>query len=71
VEGGPALAGALLRAGLVGRGVFYLAARLGGGLGLPALGGRFGTLAAAREVEIVSAGRVGPDLRVEFIVKEQ
>jgi diaminohydroxyphosphoribosylaminopyrimidine deaminase/5-amino-6-(5-phosphoribosylamino)uracil reductase len=71
VEGGPALAGALLRAGLVDRGVFYLAARLGGGLGLPVLGGRFPTLAAAREIEIVSAGRVGPDLRVEFIVKEQ
>ena len=71
VEGGPTLAGALLRAGLVDRGVFYLAARLGGGLGLPVLAGRFGTLAAAREIEIVSAGRVGPDLRVEFVVKEQ
>jgi diaminohydroxyphosphoribosylaminopyrimidine deaminase / 5-amino-6-(5-phosphoribosylamino)uracil reductase len=71
VEGGPILAGALWRAGLVDRGVFYFAARLGGGAGLPALAGRFATLAAARDVEIVSAGRVGPDLRVEFTVKEQ
>ncbi len=71
VEGGPTLAGALLRAGLVDRGVFYLAARLGGGVGLPALGGPFATLSAARDLEILGAGRVGPDLRVEFIVKEQ
>lgn len=70
VEGGPILAGALWRAGLVDRGVFYFAARLGGGAGLPALAGRFATLAAARDIEIVSAGRVGPDLRVEFTVKE-
>ena len=60
-----------MRAGLVDRGVFYLGARLAGGVGLPALAGRFATLAAAREIEIVSAGPVGPDLRVEFVVKEQ
>ncbi|MFH1329257.1 MAG: bifunctional diaminohydroxyphosphoribosylaminopyrimidine deaminase/5-amino-6-(5-phosphoribosylamino)uracil reductase RibD [Actinomycetota bacterium] len=71
VEGGPTLAGALLRAGLVDRGVFYLAARLAGGLGVPALAGRFATLAVAREIAIVSAGTVGPDLRVEFVVKER
>ncbi|MBN2113788.1 MAG: bifunctional diaminohydroxyphosphoribosylaminopyrimidine deaminase/5-amino-6-(5-phosphoribosylamino)uracil reductase RibD [Acidimicrobiia bacterium] len=71
VEGGPTLAGALLRAGLVQRGVFYLGARLGGGVGLPGIAGHFATLAAAREVELVSAERLGPDLRVEFFVKEQ
>ncbi|MCU0280975.1 MAG: bifunctional diaminohydroxyphosphoribosylaminopyrimidine deaminase/5-amino-6-(5-phosphoribosylamino)uracil reductase RibD [Acidimicrobiia bacterium] len=71
VEGGPTLAGSLWRAGLVDRGVFYLGAMVGGGTGLPALAGVFATLGAARAVEIVSAGPVGPDLRVEFIVKEQ
>jgi diaminohydroxyphosphoribosylaminopyrimidine deaminase/5-amino-6-(5-phosphoribosylamino)uracil reductase len=70
VEGGPTLAGALVRAGLVDRGVFYLGARLAAGVGLPGLAGPFATLAAAREIEIVSAGPVGPDLRVEFVVKE-
>ena len=71
VEGGPTLAGSLLRAGLVGRGVFYLGARLGGGMGVPALRGVFATLAEARPVEIVSAARVGPDVRVEFTVEER
>jgi diaminohydroxyphosphoribosylaminopyrimidine deaminase/5-amino-6-(5-phosphoribosylamino)uracil reductase len=70
VEGGPTLAGALVRADLVDRGVFYLAARLAVGRGLPGLAGRFATLAAAREIAIVSAEPVGPDLRVEFVVKE-
>lgn len=71
VEGGPTLTGSLWRAGLVDRGVFYLGALVGGGAGLPALAGAFATLGAARAVEIVSAGPVGPDLRVEFLVKEQ
>jgi len=71
VEGGPTLAGALLRAGLVHRGVFYLGARLGGGVGLPAMSGQFATLTAAREIDLVSAERVGPDLRVEFRMKER
>jgi diaminohydroxyphosphoribosylaminopyrimidine deaminase/5-amino-6-(5-phosphoribosylamino)uracil reductase len=69
VEGGPTLAGALLRAGLVDRGVFYLGARLGGGTGLPGLQGEFRTLAQARRVEVVSAVLLGPDVRVEFMVE--
>jgi diaminohydroxyphosphoribosylaminopyrimidine deaminase/5-amino-6-(5-phosphoribosylamino)uracil reductase len=68
VEGGPTLSGALLAADLVDRGVLYLGASLAGGVGRPALAGRFPTLASARKVEIVSAHRVGPDLRVEFLL---
>jgi diaminohydroxyphosphoribosylaminopyrimidine deaminase/5-amino-6-(5-phosphoribosylamino)uracil reductase len=71
VEGGPTLAGSLLRAGLMDRGVFYLGARLGGGVGVPALGGVFAGLGEARPVQIVSAARLGPDVRVEFIVEER
>jgi diaminohydroxyphosphoribosylaminopyrimidine deaminase/5-amino-6-(5-phosphoribosylamino)uracil reductase len=70
VEGGPTLAGALLRDGLVDRGVFYLAGSLGGGIGLPVFKGAFATVGAARPVEISSVGRVGRDLRVEFVIKE-
>jgi diaminohydroxyphosphoribosylaminopyrimidine deaminase / 5-amino-6-(5-phosphoribosylamino)uracil reductase len=70
VEGGPTLGGALWEAGLVDRGVFYLAGRLAGGVGLPALAGRFATLAAAREIVFTSVERAGPDLCVEFVVKE-
>jgi diaminohydroxyphosphoribosylaminopyrimidine deaminase/5-amino-6-(5-phosphoribosylamino)uracil reductase len=70
VEGGPSLAGTLLRRGLVDRGVFYMAGSLGGGTGVPVFGGVFPTVGAARPVEIISVDRVGRDLRVEFIIKE-
>ena len=69
VEGGPTLAGSLLRAGLVNRGVFYLGARLGGGVGTPVLGGAFNTLADARRVHIESVAAVGPDARIEFTLE--
>lgn len=67
VEGGAGLAGSLLRAGLVDRGVFYIAAKLGAGQGHPAVDGVFETLSAAREIRFVDVRRVGPDLRVEFV----
>lgn len=67
VEGGPTLAGGLWRAGLVDRGVFYLAGTVAGGLGLPAFSGVWPTLSAARSVEIVDVQRIGPDLRIEFL----
>lgn len=70
VEGGPTLGGALLRAGLVDRGVFYLGARLGGGEGKPALAGTFATLEQGRRVRIESAVALGPDVRIEFTLEE-
>jgi len=70
VEGGPTLAGALLRANLVDRGVFYLGARLGGGEGKPALAGTFATLAHSRQVRIESVAALGPDVRIEFTLEE-
>ncbi len=71
VEGGPTLAGSLLRAGVVDRGVFYLGARLGGGEGTPALRGGFGTLADARRVRVESVAAVGPDVRIEFTLEDR
>jgi diaminohydroxyphosphoribosylaminopyrimidine deaminase/5-amino-6-(5-phosphoribosylamino)uracil reductase len=71
VEGGPTLAGSLLRAGLVDRGVFYLGAQLGGGVGTPALRGAFATLADARRVRIQSVAAVGPDVRIEFTLEDR
>lgn len=67
VEGGAALSRELFAAGLVERGVFYLGAKLAGGVGTPALAGGFPTMAEARRVEIVDVRQVGPDLRVEFV----
>ncbi|MDE0234628.1 MAG: bifunctional diaminohydroxyphosphoribosylaminopyrimidine deaminase/5-amino-6-(5-phosphoribosylamino)uracil reductase RibD [bacterium] len=66
VEGGPRLAGALWSAGLIDRGVFYMAARVAGGEGLPVMRGAFSTLLDSREVIIEDVQRVGEDLRVEW-----
>jgi diaminohydroxyphosphoribosylaminopyrimidine deaminase/5-amino-6-(5-phosphoribosylamino)uracil reductase len=70
VEGGPHLAAALVRAGLVQQGVFYLAGRLAGGIGRPAFTGPFATLADVRDVEITGVARVGGDVRIEFVLEE-
>lgn len=64
LEGGPTLAAAFLRAGLVDEVVAYLAPTLLGG-GLAALGDLgVGTLDQRLDLRIVEATMVGPDLRV-------
>jgi diaminohydroxyphosphoribosylaminopyrimidine deaminase/5-amino-6-(5-phosphoribosylamino)uracil reductase len=65
VEGGPALAGSLLRDGLVDELVVYLGAKLGAGVGLPAIGGVFPTMDSARTIDIGAVNRLGPDLRID------
>lgn len=71
VEGGPRLAGALWAAGLIDRGVFYMAARVGGGRGLPIMRGAFSTLSDSREVIIEDVQQVGVDLRIEWRPKKE
>jgi diaminohydroxyphosphoribosylaminopyrimidine deaminase/5-amino-6-(5-phosphoribosylamino)uracil reductase len=66
VEGGPALAGSWWRQGVVTRGVFYVAGRMGGGRGVAPLGGEFETMADSRAVSIRDVRMVGPDIRIEF-----
>jgi diaminohydroxyphosphoribosylaminopyrimidine deaminase/5-amino-6-(5-phosphoribosylamino)uracil reductase len=66
MEGGPKLAGAWWRAGIITRGVIYLAAKLGGGVGIGPLAGPFPTIEDAKEVNIRDVRNVGPDLRIEF-----
>jgi diaminohydroxyphosphoribosylaminopyrimidine deaminase/5-amino-6-(5-phosphoribosylamino)uracil reductase len=66
LEGGAALMGAWLRAGVISKGILYLAGRIGGGRGLQPVGGEFATIEEAREVTIVDVRTVGPDLRIEF-----
>lgn len=65
VEGGPRLAGSLLRAGLVDRVVWYVGAGLAGGVGLPAVDGVLPHMDGIRPLDVVSVGLVGPDIRVE------
>jgi diaminohydroxyphosphoribosylaminopyrimidine deaminase/5-amino-6-(5-phosphoribosylamino)uracil reductase len=68
VEGGPTVAGAFHRAGVVDRYVFYMApALLGGDDGRPVLAGPgAATMAEAWRGRIVSVERLGDDLRVEL-----
>jgi diaminohydroxyphosphoribosylaminopyrimidine deaminase / 5-amino-6-(5-phosphoribosylamino)uracil reductase len=68
VEGGPRLAGNLLRCGLVDRVVWYLGGSLAGGVGLPVIDGVFPTMGDLRRIDIVSVERLGRDLRVDAIV---
>ncbi len=68
LEGGPNLAGSWWRAGLVGRGVLYVAALVGGGRGLAPLEGDFATMAESQPVNIDDVRMVGPDMRIEFHV---
>jgi diaminohydroxyphosphoribosylaminopyrimidine deaminase/5-amino-6-(5-phosphoribosylamino)uracil reductase len=69
VEGGPRLAAGLWKANLVDRGVWYVGAKVAGGLGRNAFGAEFRTLSMARRVEIVDVRKVGNDLRVEFVME--
>ena len=69
VEGGPRLAAALWKADLVDRGVWYMAAKVAGGLGRNAFDTEFRTLSKARPIEIVDVREVGNDLRVEFVME--
>ncbi|HEX9978170.1 MAG TPA: bifunctional diaminohydroxyphosphoribosylaminopyrimidine deaminase/5-amino-6-(5-phosphoribosylamino)uracil reductase RibD [Acidimicrobiia bacterium] len=65
VEGGPSVAGAFTRAGLVDRFVVYVAGAVAGGRGLATVEGVFATVADLARVEIKEVVRVGPDLRID------
>lgn len=66
LEGGAGVAGAWWRAGVVTRGVAYLAAKIGGGRGISPLGGTFPTIGEVSEVEITGVRSLGADYRVDF-----
>ncbi|MGA9595846.1 MAG: bifunctional diaminohydroxyphosphoribosylaminopyrimidine deaminase/5-amino-6-(5-phosphoribosylamino)uracil reductase RibD [Acidimicrobiia bacterium] len=65
VEGGAQLADAMVRGGHVDRIVFYIAAKLGLGVGLPAFPGVFATVTDALPLVVDSVRQVGDDLRIE------
>ncbi len=70
VEGGAGLAAGLWSQGLVDRGVFYLAGRIAGGKGLGLFDGTWNTLEDSVEVDIVDVMKLGPDLRVEWVLAQ-
>jgi diaminohydroxyphosphoribosylaminopyrimidine deaminase/5-amino-6-(5-phosphoribosylamino)uracil reductase len=70
LEGGPTLAGAFLREGLVDRVIAYLApALLGAGPAALSDAG-VGTIADAIRLEIIDIARVGPDVRLTAVRRE-
>lgn len=64
LEGGPALAGAFLVAGLVDEVVAYLAPALLGDGPAALLGAGVGTVADAYRLDLVDVARIGPDVRL-------
>ncbi len=66
LEGGPRLATAYWQAGLIARGVVYVAGKIGGGRGVSPLAEEFETIGAAKDVAITEIVRLGNDLRIEF-----
>jgi diaminohydroxyphosphoribosylaminopyrimidine deaminase/5-amino-6-(5-phosphoribosylamino)uracil reductase len=66
LEGGAGLTGAWWRAGVVTRGVVYLAAKMGGGRGISPLDGAFPHIEAVSEVEVTSVRSLGADYRIDF-----
>lgn len=71
IEGGPTIAGAALRAGLVDRIILHYGAKLGVGAGLPAFTGMFRTIADAQAVTIRQVTAVGSDIRIEATIERE
>jgi diaminohydroxyphosphoribosylaminopyrimidine deaminase / 5-amino-6-(5-phosphoribosylamino)uracil reductase len=67
LEGGPQLAGAWWRAGVIGRGVIYVGSQVAGGRGMAPIEGDFATMAQSSDVNIKDVRMVGPDIRIEFL----
>ena len=67
VEGGSGLAGALWRADLIDRAIFYIAGKVAGGSGRPVFANIWPTLATAKPVDITAVEQLGPDLKVTFL----
>jgi diaminohydroxyphosphoribosylaminopyrimidine deaminase/5-amino-6-(5-phosphoribosylamino)uracil reductase len=66
VEGGPTLAGAWWRAGVVDEGFVHIGARIGGGSGATPMAGAFATIGDADDVEFQSLRNVGDDIVIAF-----
>jgi diaminohydroxyphosphoribosylaminopyrimidine deaminase/5-amino-6-(5-phosphoribosylamino)uracil reductase len=71
IEGGPSIASSFLRAGLVDRIVWYVAAKLAGGRGLPAMAGVFETMDDMTTIDITDIAHVGPDIRISATISKE
>jgi diaminohydroxyphosphoribosylaminopyrimidine deaminase / 5-amino-6-(5-phosphoribosylamino)uracil reductase len=69
LEGGPTVARAWWRAGVITDGVVYVGAKIGGGTGKAPMTGVFGTIAEATDVEFDDVRSVGSDAVITFSKK--
>lgn len=70
LEGGPTLAGAWWRAGVIDNGFVHIGARIGGGTGRSPMAGFFATIADADDVEFESVRSVSDDIVIAFTKKK-
>jgi diaminohydroxyphosphoribosylaminopyrimidine deaminase/5-amino-6-(5-phosphoribosylamino)uracil reductase len=66
VEGGAGISASLWRAGLIDHGIWYVAGKIAGGVGLGVFDQTFSTIGEARPVEIVGLRHLEPDLRIDW-----
>lgn len=70
LEGGPTLAAAWWRSGVVRDGRVYIAGRVGGGVGRQPMAGLFASIGDAREVELLGMHSVGNDVVISFETRD-
>lgn len=71
IEGGPSIAGSFLRAGVVDEIVWYVAAKIAAGTGMPAIEGSFATMDDTRDVTFTCIERVGPDIKFTATLEKE
>ena len=64
VEGGAHVARSFIEADAVDEVVVYVGAKLAGGVGIPAIAGRFATISDALPITFTGVDRLGPDIRI-------
>lgn len=71
VEAGPSLSRSFLEANAVDTIVWYIGAKLAGGVGRSAIAGTFDTLADAMDLAVSDVTRFGPDIRITATPKRK
>ena len=71
VEGGPRVAASFLDARLVDEVVWYVGAKLGGGVGVPAIDGTFASISDAIGLSVTDVTMIGPDVRITGHLEEE
>lgn len=69
VEGGAGISASLWEAGLVDHGIWYLAGKVAGGIGVGVFDRAFSTIGQARTVELLEVRHLDPDLRIDWRVR--